>query len=158
MRGGGKRCHGSTSTPASDIALQLPDRRLANPGRAGQELWRCAREYQFHPEAKCADANVAPCSKQTVGLLRRRRIVIDGLVQIGKESNRLEEVEEQSLLDPSDVYTYYADPRRDEWAMKILPKLKAMPLRELIERTGYRDRRSKQYGQGGDRNSSAGRF
>jgi hypothetical protein len=94
------------------------------------------REYEFHPEAKCADANGAPCSKQTVGLLRRRRIAIDGLVHIGKESNRLEEFEEQSLLDPSDVYTEYPDPRRDEWATKILPRLKAMSMRELMERTG----------------------
>ena len=94
------------------------------------------REYEYHPEAKCADANGAPCSKQTVGLLRRRRIAIDGLVHIGKESNRLEEVEEQSLLDPSDVYAEYPDSRRDEWATKILPRLKAMPLRELMERTG----------------------
>jgi len=31
-----------------------------------------------------------------------------------------------------------ADPPRDEWATKILPKLKAMPLRELRERTGLR--------------------
>jgi hypothetical protein len=28
------------------------------------------------------------------------------------------------------------DPRRDEWATKILPKLKAVPLRELMERSG----------------------
>ena len=37
--------------------------------------------------------------------------------------------EEQSLLDPSDVYTHYVDSQRDEWATEILPKLKAMPLR-----------------------------
>ena len=94
------------------------------------------REYEFHPEAKCADASGAPCKKQTVGLLGRRHVAIDSVTYIGKESNRLEEVEEQSLLDPSDVYTEYPDPRRDEWATKILPKLKAMPLRELMERTG----------------------
>ena len=27
------------------------------------------REYEYHPEAKCADSNGAPCGKQTVGLL-----------------------------------------------------------------------------------------
>jgi hypothetical protein len=48
----------------------------------------------------------------------------------------LEEVEEQSLLDQGDVYTQYPDPQRDEWATKILPKLKAMPLRELMRRSG----------------------
>ena len=58
------------------------------------------REYEFHPEAKCADASGAPCTKQTVGLLGRRHVAIDSITYIGKESNRLEEVEEQSLLDP----------------------------------------------------------
>ena len=93
------------------------------------------REYEFHPEAKCADVGGALCSKQTVGLLRRRHVAIDSITYIGKESNKLEEVE-QSLLDPGDVYAEYSDPRRDEWATKVLPKLKAMPLRELMERTG----------------------
>jgi len=39
------------------------------------------------------------------------------------------------ITSPSDVYTEYVDPRHDEWAT-VLPKLKAMPLRELMERTG----------------------
>lgn len=94
------------------------------------------REYEFHPEAKCADSGGAPCSKKTVGLLNRRHIAIDSITYIGKESNRLEEVKEQSLLDPNDVYTEYPDPRRDEWHARILPRLKAMPMRELTERSG----------------------
>ncbi|MGA7246561.1 MAG: hypothetical protein WBW89_02290, partial [Candidatus Cybelea sp.] len=63
------------------------------------------REYEFHPEAKCADSSGVPCSKQTTGLLGRRHVAIDSITYIGKESNKLEEVEEQSLLDPSEVYT-----------------------------------------------------
>jgi hypothetical protein len=94
------------------------------------------REYEFHPEAKYADSYGAPCSKQTVGLLRRRHVAIDSITYIGKESNRLEAVAEQSLLDPSRVYTDYPDPRRDEWATKILPKIKAVPLREACKDTG----------------------
>ncbi len=94
------------------------------------------REYEFHPEAKCADSSGAPCKKQTIGLLGRRHVAIDSITYIGKESNKLEEVEEQSLFDPSDVYTEYPDPRRDEWATKILPRLKAMPMAELEKQTG----------------------
>lgn len=94
------------------------------------------REYEFHPEAKCADANGAPCKKQTIGLLCRRRVAIDSITYIGKESNKLEEVEEKSLLDPSGAYTEYPDPRRGDWATKVLPTIKAMPLRDLMERTG----------------------
>jgi hypothetical protein len=37
---------------------------------------------------------------------------------------------------PSAVYTEYPDPPRDEWATKMLPRLKATLLRELMERTG----------------------
>jgi hypothetical protein len=36
----------------------------------------------------------------------------------------------------SDVYTIFSDPRRDEWAVKWLPILKAMPMAELMERSG----------------------
>ena len=56
---------------------------------------------------------------------------------IGKESNKLEEVAEGRVPDTGDVYTEYPDQRRDEWATRILPILKAMPLSELIERSGF---------------------
>ena len=45
-------------------------------------------------------------------------------------------VEGHSLFDPSDVYTGYPDPQRDEWQTKWLPILKAMPMPELIKRSG----------------------
>lgn len=94
------------------------------------------REYEFHPEAKCADSSGSPCSKQTIGLLCRRHVAVESITYIGKESNRLEEVAEQSLLDASVVYTEYPDPRRDEWLSEILPKLKIMKLRDLIKLSG----------------------
>jgi hypothetical protein len=94
------------------------------------------REYEYHPEAKCADASGAPCRKQTVGLLGRRHIAIDGFDYIGKESNKIEQVEEGGVPSESDVYTIFHDLRRDEWATKWLPILKAMPIEELIERSG----------------------
>ncbi len=98
------------------------------------------REYEYHPEPKCADASGAPCRKQTVGLLGRRHIAIDGFVFIGKESNKLEAVEEGGIPSESDVYTVFNDSKRDEWAMKWLPILKAMPIAELIERSGLSER------------------
>ena len=94
-------------------------------------------EYEFHEEAKCADASGAPCDKQTRGLLQRRHVTIEWPPRfIGKESNKLEEVGEGSVSDAGDVYTEYPDPRRDEWTTKTLPRLRAMPLAELIERSG----------------------
>lgn len=50
-------------------------------------------EYEFHPESKCADDEGDPCGKQTVGLLQRRHVTIDHIRYIGKESNRLEDVD-----------------------------------------------------------------
>jgi hypothetical protein len=65
-------------------------------------------EYEFHEEAKCADANGVPCDKQTVGLLQRRHVTIAWPPRfIGKESNKLEEVEEGGVADAGDVYTEY---------------------------------------------------
>ena len=98
-------------------------------------------EYEFHEEAKCADASGAPCDKQTVGLLQRRHVTIEWPPRfIGKESNKLEEVEEGSVPDAGDVYTEYPDPRRDEWATKLLPKLKVTSIRELMEKSGLSER------------------
>lgn len=62
-------------------------------------------EYEHHEEAKCADANGKPCEKQTVGLLTSRHVVVENIRFIGKESNKLEETEEQTISDPSDVST-----------------------------------------------------
>jgi hypothetical protein len=92
------------------------------------------REYEYHPEAKCADATGAPCRKQTVGSLGRRHIAIDGFVFIGKESNKLEQVEEGGVPSESDVYTIFNDPGRDEWERRWLPMLRSTPVPRLLER------------------------
>ncbi len=94
------------------------------------------REYEYHPEAKCADSFGKQCAKQTIGLLKRRSIRIAGFRFIGKESNKLEEVEAGMVHDPDSVYTEYPDKRRDEWATRTQPALKAMPLCELQEKSG----------------------
>ncbi len=94
------------------------------------------REYEFHAESKCADAHDNMASKQTVGLLARRHIVIEQIRYIGKEANALEEVEEGAAFERESPYTEYPDPRRDEWATKILPVLRSMPLSELQSLSG----------------------
>lgn len=50
--------------------------------------------------------------------------------------NKLEEVEGGGVPNESDVYTIFNDPLRDEWKMKWLPILKAMPMAEPMERSG----------------------
>lgn len=88
-------------------------------------------EYEYHAESKCADSNGKSCSRKTVGLLSRRHVRIHGLQYIGKEANRLEDVGAASVHSADDVYTEYQDVRRDNWATYVLPRLKALPLREL---------------------------
>ena len=121
------------------ISTTLPTgtRQIARVKSYGDVL----EEYEFHEEAKCADASGAPCDKQTVGLLQRRHVTIQWPPRfIGKESNKLEEVEEGSVPDSGDVYTEYPDPRREmsEWE-RAVAKLKAMTksqLRLVEENTG----------------------
>ncbi len=91
------------------------------------------QEYEFHSEAKCADADGKPCSKQTVGRLQRRHIGVGQIKYIGKESNSLEEVESGLIHSEQSVYTEYPDRRRDEWQVKTLPVLKALSLKFLVE-------------------------
>ncbi len=108
------------------------DRHTARVKTYGEVL----REYELHPESKCADAAGKPCAKQTVGLLRRRHVRIDQIKYIGKESNSLEEVDAGLMHSAENVYTEYLDPRRDEWQTKILPALKNIPPPILVKMSG----------------------
>ena len=92
------------------------------------------REYEYHPESKCADAHGKVCGKQTIGLLQRHHIRIDQVKYIGKESNNLEEVEAGLEHAQENVYTEYPDPGRDEWTTKNLPALCAAPLADLVQK------------------------
>jgi hypothetical protein len=109
-------------------AGQHGDRRTARVKTYGDVL----EEYEYHPEAKCADANGKVCDRQTIGLLERRHVWIDQIKYIGKESNSLEEVESGLEHSQENVYTEYPDPRRDEWQTKILPALREAELAELV--------------------------
>jgi hypothetical protein len=51
------------------------------------------REYEFHPGTKSTDAKGKPSGRQTIGLLQRRHIRVGQIIYIGKESNKLEEIE-----------------------------------------------------------------
>ena len=66
---------------------------------------RFLREYEFHLGAKTADAKGKPSGKQTIGLLLRRHVRVERIIYIGKESNRLEEIEAGVIHSPETVYT-----------------------------------------------------
>jgi hypothetical protein len=94
------------------------------------------REYEFHPGSKSADAKGRPSGKQTIGLLQRRHIRVAQIIYIGKESNRLEEIESGTIHSAQAVYTEYPDPRRDEWQTKIVPALKKLPIAAVMHLSG----------------------
>jgi hypothetical protein len=54
-----------------------------------------------------------PCDRPYRGLLSRREIRVAGLIHIGKESNRLDDVEAGAIVDPDEVYTFYPRDDRD---------------------------------------------
>jgi hypothetical protein len=70
-------------------------------------------EYEWHPESKCGDVEGQSSDRQTVGLLQRRHVRIQGLKYIGKESSFVEEVDSGTVHSSGAVYTEYPDPRRD---------------------------------------------
>ena len=94
-------------------------------------------EFRHHPEAKSAGPDGRPCARQTVGLLRRRtvRSIPELTTHVGKESNRLEEVEAGLEHDPDEVWTEYRDPGRDPWGTLVMPVLRQMPIDRLVEGT-----------------------
>jgi hypothetical protein len=99
-------------------------------------------DYELHPESKCADWEGNVCEKRTVGLLQRRHIQIAGITYIGKESNRLEEVEAGTVHSAGDVYTEYLDSKRSEWVTKILPAIRCITLAELMRLVPQMSRRA----------------
>jgi hypothetical protein len=54
---------------------------------------------------------------------------------LGKESNRLEEVEAGLVHDPEEVYTEYVDLARDPWATLVVPVLRQMLHAQLVAGT-----------------------
>jgi len=94
------------------------------------------RQYEFHLGGKSADVKGKPSGKQTFGLLRRRHVQVERIIYIGKESNRVEEIEAGVIHSPESVYTEYPDPHREEWQTKILPVLKKIPVAALMGLSG----------------------
>jgi hypothetical protein len=105
-------------------------------------------DHAHHPESKCADERGNVCDRQTIGLLVRRHVRIGEIVAIGKESNKLEEVDAGLIHSEDSVYIRYPDPSRDDWERVIRTKLQRIPLSVLIVETGVSRRMLIKYRQG----------
>jgi hypothetical protein len=88
-----------------------------------------AREYAVHPEPKAADAVGLPCGRATRGLLQRRHVRPGTIAYIGKEANRIEEVDLGLVHAADEVRATYGV--RDTWARDIVPVLQRLPAAQL---------------------------
>jgi hypothetical protein len=133
-----------TSRPEELLGLPWRNRRDGRPiavttrpgGERGKVRLATYRDvvaaYRRHPETKSGDPGRGLGHGASVGLLPRLRVRAVGLpLHIGKESNRLDEVEDGVITDPDDVYVEYRDERR-EWEL-VVPAL-----RRLRDERGWR--------------------
>lgn len=96
------------------------------------------RDYRLHPDPKSGDPDGGRGHRGSRGLLPRLHLDVTEVRHIGKESNRLDEVEDGSIRDAGEVYTEYRDPRR-EWEAAV-PRLRAIGVRDLARQTGMSER------------------
>ncbi len=99
-------------------------------------------EYLTHPEPKSASGD-HPCSRSDRGLLDRQLIVGTRIIPIGKESNRLEEVENGTIETWDEVRAIYQDSRQDPFRLYVIQILKRMTCSDLTRKTGYKNRHIK---------------
>lgn len=93
------------------------------------------REYAYHPEAKFIDHSGAPCHRASRGLLSRDHITAGRRVTIGKEANRLDEVD-AGVLSPEAATTVYDDGTRTYLRAVILPALAHLSGHEIAHLVG----------------------
>jgi hypothetical protein len=124
--------------------VTVTSRRRPTPGAVRlSTIGDIIARYRTHPEHKSGDPRGGLGRRGSVGLLPRLEVEAVGYpVHIGKESNRLEEVEHGLITDPDEVYVEYRDERREWEAM--LPALRGrrdeLGWRHLAERSGLSER------------------
>ena len=101
-----------------------------------QSYRNVVREFRTHPEAKSAGGDSKACSRQTVGLLQRRTVQERYVIHVGKEANKLEEVEAGHERDPEVLYTQFETPTRDPCLSTFAPLLQQHPLAALASEAG----------------------
>jgi hypothetical protein len=123
-------------------------------GASGKVLVKTYRtvidQYELHPESKSLGPYGEICRGTTVGLLRRRPIVSSGRpTYIGKESNRLEEVQSGLVHTYRDAVFVYGEQGFDSWARRVLPVLRRIPVGLLAELSGLNRRTVQRLRNGG---------
>jgi len=116
----------------SNKSVKITTRIPATPNLARvKSIGDVFDEYKIHPESKSNGPDGKPCGPQTRGLLARRHVLAAYYRLIGKESNKIEEVEHQLVENWDEVREEYADPANDPWTMLVVPVLKLIPREQL---------------------------
>jgi hypothetical protein len=99
------------------------------------------RDYRLHPEHKFTAADGTPCRRGTRGVLRRRPVVTSEVRRIGKEANKLEDVQAGLVADIGDVLNDYGAGGVSVFHRDVLTKLDRYSGRQLAKLIGT-DRRT----------------
>ncbi len=102
-------------------------------------------DYRRHPEAKSLGPDGEICNRNTVGLLARRPITVRSVTYVGKESNKLEEVQSGLIHNEDEILNEYMDPRNDDFKNLVLPVLKEIPSSVIAREIGRSERMVKRY-------------
>lgn len=118
-----------------------PDDEHDNPQAIRLQTYRdVVRKFRPHPKAKDAEVEGAACGLRTVGQLRRRVLREMYVTHVGKEANKLEEVEGGIERNPEVLYTEYRNPTKHGWMTVILPLLKTSNLGDIEAKSGMSKR------------------
>jgi len=93
-------------------------------------------EYGSHPEYKSLGSDGEPCGRTTIGLLARRPVEARRLRYVGKESNRLDELQFGLVEDEDKMLNEYDDPADDPFVRLVVPILQEMPLQATAAAAG----------------------
>ena len=88
--------------------------------------------YRVHPESGTVGPHDRPSTGETVGLLSREPRTVCRVLYVGKESNRLEEVQAGMVDDANQVFTVYNDPKDDSVWRAVVSVLRTTPREAII--------------------------
>jgi hypothetical protein len=93
-------------------------------------------DYATHPEAKSLGPHGEPSERGLAGLMKRRPVRVAGIRHVGKESNRLEDVQSGLLQHADEIANSYDDYYTAVFLPTVVPKLRQLGIRETSRRTG----------------------
>lgn len=134
---------------ASGAPCRVATRETTSAGVARvKSVAEIVADYAAHAESKSADLTGVPAGPETEGQLARRHVEPVYIFRLGKETNRIEEVEQGHIRTWEEVQEVYEHPRRTAWEVLYLPLLGTLPLRQLEAEVGIAESLLHRYRKG----------